>query len=142
VQISRWLGVGAVFGSAALSACANDSAGVESPTSAQQLAFTVQPSNTTVGAAIAPAVQVTIEDAAGTPVTNGTGNITVAIGRNPNVAILSGIATVAAVNGVATFSTLSLSQAGIGYTLTASIASLPVATSSAFNVTAAAASAH
>src|SRR5439155_1184143 len=41
---------------------------------------------------------------------------------------------VAAVNGVATFSTLSLNTAGSGYTLTASATGLTGATSTAFNI--------
>ena len=52
------------------------------------------------------------------------GNVTVAIGTNPGSGTLSGTLTVAAVNGVATFSNLSINKAGTGYTLTATDGSL------------------
>ncbi|HEX8384538.1 MAG TPA: cadherin-like domain-containing protein, partial [Rubricoccaceae bacterium] len=99
-----------------------------------QLAFTVQPSNVVAGAAISPAVQVTILDGFGNVVTGATDNVTVAIGTNPSGGTLSGTTTVAAVNGVATFSNLSVNLVGTGYTLTASSGSLTGATSAAFNV--------
>jgi hypothetical protein len=101
---------------------------------AAALAFTVQPSNVVASAAITPAVQVSIVDAFGN-VTASTDNVTVAIGTNPSGGTLSGTATVAAVNGVATFSNLSINLVGTGYTLAASSGSLAGATSSAFNVT-------
>src|SRR5207249_1986474 len=63
-----------------------------------------------------------------------TSSITMAIGTNPASGSLSGTTTVAAVNGVATFSTLSLNRAGAGYTLTASATGLTSATSNAFNI--------
>src|SRR2546430_17508951 len=51
--------------------------------------------------------------------TGFTGNVQVAIEANPGGGTLSGTATVAAVAGVATFSTLSINRTGAGYTLTA-----------------------
>jgi Bacterial Ig-like domain (group 3) len=101
-----------------------------------QLVFTVQPSNTAAGAAITPAVKVTAQDAQGHTATTFTGNVTVAIGTNPGGGTLSGTKTVAAVSGVATFSSLSIDKAGTGYTLTAAAASLTTATSSTFDVSA------
>src|SRR5881397_846489 len=77
-----------------------------------------------------PIVQVTAEDAAGRIGTGFTGNVTVAIGANPGSGTLSGTTTVAAVSGVATFSTLSVNKAGTGYTLTAGATGLTTATSS------------
>src|SRR5207302_3950753 len=79
---------------------------------AAKLAFTVQPSNTAAGAAITPAVQVTVQDAQGSTVTTATTSITLAIGSNPASGTLAGTTTVTAAHGVATFSTLSLSTAG------------------------------
>ena len=102
---------------------------------ATQLAFTVQPSSAVAGAAIGPAVAVTVRDASGNTVTSASGNITIAIGANPGASTLAGTATAAVVNGVATFSTLSLNRVGTGYTLTAAATGLPTATSTAFNVT-------
>src|SRR5205809_3537525 len=78
------------------------------PGTATQLAFIVQPSNTVAGAAINPAVEVTALDPAGNPVPSFTGSVTVALGNNPGGSTLSGTTTVAAVNGVATFSPLTL----------------------------------
>src|SRR6185437_13895068 len=59
-----------------------------------------------------------------------------AIATNPSGGTLSGTATVAAVNGVATFSGLSIDQVGSGYTLAATSAGLIGAASAAFDVTA------
>src|SRR5262249_7282114 len=105
-----------------------------------KLAITVQPTNTTAGTSITPAVQVTVQDSTGNTVTSATNMITVAIGTNPSSGTLSGTLTVAAVNGVATFSNLSIDKAGTGYTLTANSSGLTGATSSAFNISAGAAS--
>ncbi|HUL48412.1 MAG TPA: hypothetical protein VLT79_00205, partial [Gemmatimonadales bacterium] len=96
----------------------------------------MQPSNAIAGAANSPAMQVAVQDAQGNIVTTATTSITLALGTNPASGTLSGTMTVAAVNGVATFSTLSLNLAGTGYTLTASATGLTAATSSAFNITA------
>ncbi|HSD32317.1 MAG TPA: hypothetical protein VLB49_10435, partial [Gemmatimonadales bacterium] len=69
-----------------------------------------------------------------------TGNVTVAIGTNPGGGTLSGTKTVAAVAGVATFSSLTIDKSGTGYTLTAAANNLGGATSSTFNITPAAVS--
>ncbi len=99
-----------------------------------QLAFTVQPTNAQAGAAIAPAIQVRAQDAAGAVVTSFTGNITLAIGTNPGGGALSGTTTVAASGGVATFSNVSINKTGTGYTLQASTPTL-LRTSTTFNIT-------
>src|SRR5438128_1477426 len=89
------------------------------PGAASQLAFTVQPGTTTAGAMIRPAVQITARDALGNTATGFAGNMTVAIATNPAGGTLSGTTTVAAVAGVATFSTLNIDHAGSGYRLSA-----------------------
>jgi hypothetical protein len=62
--------------------------------------------------------------------------ITLSLGSNPSGGTLGGTLTVTVVNGVATFSDLSIDLAGAGYTLHASIgAGLPDLDSDAFNVT-------
>src|SRR5205807_6727307 len=104
------------------------------PGTATQLAFTVQPSNTVAGAAISPAVQVTALDAAGNPVPSFTGSVTVALGTNPGGSTLGGTTTLAAVNGVASFATLTLDKTGTGYALTATATGLNPATSSGFTI--------
>src|SRR5207253_1264860 len=86
------------------------------------------------GAAITPGVQVAVQDAQGNSVTTANTSITVAIGTNPVSGVLAGTKAVAAVNGVATFSTLSLNAAGTGYTLTVTATGLTSATSNAFNI--------
>src|SRR5207244_57604 len=103
---------------------------------AAKLASTPQRRTSAPGAAITPAVQVAVQDAQGNTVTTATTSITLAIGTNPASGTLAGTTTVAAVNGVATFSNLSIDKAGTGYTLTASATGLTGATSSAFNVVA------
>ncbi|HKW49504.1 MAG TPA: hypothetical protein VJN70_18760, partial [Gemmatimonadaceae bacterium] len=108
---------------------------------ATHLAFSVQPSNATAGSAISPAVQVRTLDASGTVATSYSGTITIALGSSPSGATLSGTTTVSVVNGVATFSNLTLTKAGSGYTLTASASGLTGATSASFGVSAASASA-
>ena len=102
---------------------------------AATLAFTVQPSNTIAGAVISPAVQVTVTDAYGNLVVTPTA-VTLALGANPGAATLAGTLTANTVNGVATFSTLMLTKAATGYTLTATAGTLPAVTSAAFNITA------
>jgi len=101
------------------------------------LAFTVQPSRTLPLLAIQPAVEVTVLDAEGKPVTSFNGPVTIAIGRNGGTLIpgtLSGSTTVNAVNGVATFSNLSIDQPGSGYTLVVNAANLFGAESAPFNI--------
>src|SRR6266516_3156629 len=136
------LWVGVVLCGVALGGWSGSSGGPVAPTGvgpAAKLIFTVQPSNAAAGAGITPAMQVAVQDAQGNTVTTATTSITLAIGTNPASGILSGTVTVAAVNGVATFSTLSLNMVGTGYTLTATATGLTSATSSAFNISAGAA---
>ena len=101
---------------------------------AAKLAFIVQPTSTTGGATISPAVQVEIQDAGGNRVVGATNSVTLGIGTNPNSGSLSGTKTVAGVAGVATFNSLSIDSAGTGYTLSATGSGLTGATSTAFNI--------
>src|SRR5207247_6525465 len=111
------------------------------PAAAKRLVLTGQPTSVTAGATITPAVTVTVQDGLGNTVTGFSGNVTVAIGTNPGGGALSGTTTVAAADGVATFSTLSINRMGTGYTLTASGTGLATGGSAAFNVSAGSASA-
>lgn len=86
------------------------------------LVFTTQPASTTAGATMANVV-VTVRDGAGNTDTEYTGNVTVAIYSATAAGVLSGTKTVAAVAGVATFSTLSINLEGT-YTLVASAAEI------------------
>jgi hypothetical protein len=101
---------------------------------ATQLVFVGQPSGVQPGNVISPPVQVAIQDVAGQTVVGRTDPITLQIGANPGNATLGGQATRNAVNGVATFSDLTLNQAGDNYTLVASSPQLPSANSAPFSV--------
>ena len=131
-------GAGYTLNAAATGLTGATSATFDVAGAAVKLAFTVQPTCATAGAAITPAVRVTVQDAGGNTVTKATTSITLAIGTNAGGGTLSGTATVAAVNGVATFSNLSIDKTGTGYTLTAAATGLTGATSATFNVTGAA----
>lgn len=102
-------------------------------------AFTVQPSNATVSAAISPAIRVQLQDAAGnlTPEDN---RVTLVLDNNPTNASLGGTVAVNAVDGVATFSNVRVNQAGTGYTLSAQSSGLIPGTSAPFNIARAATS--
>jgi uncharacterized protein YjdB len=97
------------------------------------LRFVQQPSAALAGATITPAVTVEVLDGAGNRVTAAATQVTVAlIPSSP--ASLGGTTTVAAANGLATFGTLTVSQAGT-YALTVSAAGLVSGTSTALQVT-------
>lgn len=97
------------------------------------LVFTQQPVSTPAGSAIAVAVEV--RDANGAVVTTASGNMTIALTPNagPPGAVLQGTTTVPLVNGVASFSDLSLTRSGFGYSLDAAFGAL-TATSDTFSV--------
>ncbi|MBI1722899.1 MAG: Ig-like domain-containing protein, partial [Gemmatimonadetes bacterium] len=104
------------------------------PGAPARLAYLVQPSNATAGAALTPVVQVTALDAPGNAATSFTGSVTLALGANPGGGALSGTTTVSAVGGIAIFPVISINRSGTGYTLTASAANLAVATSEPFAI--------
>jgi hypothetical protein len=99
---------------------------------ASQLVFARQPNNTNAGEAINPAVTVALVDGFGNAATGDTSTVTVTI--NGGTFFGGGTtASVAAVNGVATFSNLVVAAPGT-YTLTASRSSLPSVASLSFVV--------
>src|SRR5437762_462372 len=101
------------------------------------LGFTQQPSQTTeAGATITPPVQVAALDASDHVVPGFTGAIGLALEPASNGGTLSGGTPINAVNGIATFPSLSVDKAGTGYTLRATASGLTDATSSAFAVAA------
>ncbi|HVH68063.1 MAG TPA: hypothetical protein VM716_09365 [Gemmatimonadales bacterium] len=107
------------------------------PGPASMLVFNVQPSNTAAGATITPPVQVWVFDNFGNQATTFTGSVTIAIGNNGGLLThgkLSGNQAVSAVNGVATFSNLSIDAAGNGYTLMTNITGVSKE-STPFNIT-------
>jgi hypothetical protein len=78
---------------------------------------------------------VTAEDSSGNMDSSFNGTVAVALTNNPGGATLGGTLSVTAINGVATFSGLTLNKLGVGYTLTVSSSSLSAATTNPFNVT-------
>jgi len=80
---------------------------------AVSLAFTSVPAS---ASAAGFSVSVTLKDATGAVATGDTSSVTLAIAGGPGGAVLGGNLTVAAVNGVATFTNLTLNEAGT-YTL-------------------------
>ncbi|PYO40279.1 MAG: hemagglutinin, partial [Gemmatimonadetes bacterium] len=105
-----------------------------SPAAAARVVFTVQPTSTTAGSIITPAVQVTAQDQFGNVATGFAGSVTVAIGNNPGSSTLGGTTTIASVGGVATFSDLTINNTGTGYTLTALAGSLTGDTTASFDI--------
>jgi hypothetical protein len=97
-----------------------------------QLAFLQQPSNASTGVAISPAVTVAVEDSSGKTVPIDTSNVTLTLSSG-TFAGGGNTVTVAAVNGVATFSNLVINSAG-NYTLAASDGTLTGATSHSFSI--------
>ena len=102
------------------------------PAAGAVLDFAVQPTNTVSSVNFAPSPTVRVLDAFGN-LASGSTNVTLAIapGTGPVGATLAGTATVASVNGVATFSGLSIAKAGTAYQLAATAAGLTSATSAA-----------
>ncbi len=102
---------------------------------ATKLVLTTAPVSGLAGSVV-PAVAVTAQDALGNTVSTFAGDVSVAIGANPGGSTLGGTTTVTAVNGVATFSNLSLNRPGTGYTFLFSSSTLSSVASAAFNITA------
>ncbi|GMU55564.1 MAG: hypothetical protein AMXMBFR33_47100 [Candidatus Xenobia bacterium] len=100
-----------------------------------RLVFFTQPPAALAGQALAPPIQVVVQDAAGVTVPSASDPVVVSLGSNPGATVLNGTLSVQPVNGAATFSDLHLNVPGTGYTLVASSAALPAVTSSPFNIT-------
>jgi hypothetical protein len=108
------------------------------PGTVTKLVFVQGPSNAVAGATITPAVKVAVEDAnSNIETTDNATQVSLAIGTNPANGALTGGGPppVTVASGIATFSGLSINNAGTGYTLTASSGSLTTATSGTFNIT-------
>src|SRR5205085_339630 len=102
------------------------------PAAPALLAVTAQPP-TGVAAGVGFGMKVTAKDAYGNVTTSYAGPVTVALAGGPG-GTLGGTLTVNAVNGVATFAGLSLTQAGGGYTLRATAGGLTAPTRAASGV--------
>jgi hypothetical protein len=100
------------------------------------LTITQQPTNTTAGQAISPVI-VQVKDQYGN-LADGS-SVSIAVATGPSNPSLGGTTTLATSGGIATFSNLSLDQAG-SYTLAFTDGSIPSVTSSSFTITPGAAS--
>jgi hypothetical protein len=105
-----------------------------SPAAPALLQVLAQPTGGVSNAVLAPTV-VLIGDQYGNLATNYAGNVAIALGANPSAATLGGTRTAIASGGSASFDTLTVSAAGAGYTLVASIGTVTVETAP-FDVTA------
>ncbi len=101
---------------------------------ASKLGFITHPSTAAPGAMLSPAVVVAVQDIGGNTVPTATNTVTVALGTNAGNGTLSGVTTAVAINGLATFETLSINNPGSGYTLTATAPNLTGATSRLFSI--------
>jgi hypothetical protein len=140
--VTSWT-LGTTAGSNTLSASASGLSG--SPVSVDavgnagapaKLEFVTEPSNTGWRIAIAPSVRVAIEDEFSNVITSSSDRVSLSLLANPGGAALTGGTAKAFVNGVATFSDLTLDKPASGYSLRAvaeSGAPAP-ATSSGFSV--------
>jgi hypothetical protein len=104
------------------------------PAAATHLVVTTEPpSRVTAGSGFS--LKVSVEDAYGNVVTGFKGSVTIALGNNPDGSTLGGTLRVTVVNGIATFTKLTLNKKGAGYTLKVSASGLTGTTTNAFNVT-------
>lgn len=119
--------------SGAISVTANGTQLSSAPTS---LAFTAQPANFTAGDTIPP-FDVLVLDATGDTVSGFAGNVTLDLNGGSAGASLLGNAVVAATNGVAKFSGLTINRGGTGFRIRATVAGVPPVLTNLFNVAAA-----
>ncbi|MBI4420747.1 MAG: hypothetical protein HY560_07970 [Gemmatimonadetes bacterium] len=107
---------------------------------AVRIAFATQPSSAAAGVAIAPAVRVAIQDAAGSAIAGDTTEITLDSAQNAQgkAALFGaqiGTQKRKAVDGVATFTGISIIKAGQRFTLQASGGSFTPVVSDSFDIT-------
>lgn len=121
-----------VFGSGVDSAAT--STFTVTPATANKVVITQQPP-ATVKVKKAFGLQASIEDQYGNVVTTASNTVKVAFANNSTGATLGGTLSVAASKGVATFSNLTISKTGVGYTLLLSSSGLSSAVTNPFNVT-------
>jgi hypothetical protein len=105
------------------------------PANPVQLVFLSQPTNTVVNSFISPAITVMVQDAYGNTVNSSSTSVTLTLAANSTNATLWGERTQHAINGVATFSDVSIDTVGNAYVLIPSAIGLTGANSAKFNVT-------
>ncbi len=97
------------------------------------LDFDQQPTDAATSTVISPPITVDVIDNSGDTDTTSNTNVTLSFASNTTGATLGGTTTVAAVNGVATFSDITVNTAG-DYTLSATDPAADVATSDSFHI--------
>jgi hypothetical protein len=112
-------------------------AAVQSTQPVASLHIRSQPTNVVAGEALDPAVQVEVRDSGGAVIAGYAGPITIGIDSGPASPVLRGTRTVNAINGVASYSGLTLERAGT-HRLSATAASATPVTSAPFTVSPAA----
>lgn len=105
------------------------------PAAAAKLVFVQSPSSGSVGQTLAPSVSVAVEDQFGNVVTANRSTVTISVGSGSAGFSAGSTTSVTAVNGIATFSNLTLGTAG-QYVLKATETGLTSASSSSFTVSA------
>ena len=107
---------------------------------ATRLAFAGQPGPAVAGAPLTPPIRILLQDDLLTTVVGAANPVTISLAGNPGGATLGGTTTLNATSGIATFSSLTLSRPGTGYTFLVTSPGLSAATSTPFNVAVGAAS--
>jgi hypothetical protein len=106
------------------------------PAAADHLVFLQPPTDTAAGQTMSPVVVAVVDQFGNVETGDNSDVVTLSIGTNAGGGTLSGTLTMTVMNGMATFSDLSISAPGMGYTLHASIGgSLPDIDSNPFNIT-------
>jgi len=100
---------------------------------ATQLAFTTQPTLTTAGHVVTPAVKVTVQDAGGSIVSTASDPVTLTLNSIDASAKVSGTTTANASGGVAAFTDLVVNKPGT-FTFAATSPNLTTATSVVFDI--------
>jgi alpha-tubulin suppressor-like RCC1 family protein len=108
--------------------------GTGPPPQATKVAFITQPDTGEGQVPWDPPPRVAVQDASGNTVTSASHDVTIRLITNPTGAALSGPITSRAVNGIATFTGLSVDLAGEGYVLEAESAGLTRAASAPFAI--------
>jgi hypothetical protein len=97
------------------------------------------PASVVAGAVIAPAITATVQDLTGATLTSSTAPVTITLGAAGG-AVLSGTTTMNAVNGIATFSALSVDKTGSTFTFAVAMSGATTVTGGVFAVNPGAAS--
>jgi hypothetical protein len=105
------------------------------PAAAARLVFVAGPTSVSANTVMSPAVTVAIEDSFGNVVTTSTASVSIGVDPVSGAGVTpSGTLTVAAVNGLATFSTLKFSPSKPGVKLSATTSGLATVLSLAINI--------